>query len=71
MGSPALKVVVRVDPPELDRANIDRLMDGEISEFEKYLQQKQREQGLSGNDRLMTPERGILKAFLIYAKTKG
>jgi len=46
-------------------------MDGEISEFEKYLQQKQREQGLSGNDRLMTPERGILKAFLIYAKTKG
>jgi hypothetical protein len=46
-------------------------MDGEISEFEKFLQTKQREQGLSGNDPLMSSERGILKAFIIYAKSRG
>lgn len=71
MASPALQVVVRVDPPATDRATLDRLMDGEISEFEKHLQAKQRERGLSGVDPLSTPERGILKAFIIFAQTRS
>lgn len=71
MESPALKVVVRVEPPQLDRASVDRLMDGEIARFEKFLQERQRSQGLSGNDPLTTPERGILKAYITYASTRS
>lgn len=71
MESPALKVVVRVEPPQLDRVTADRLMDGEISGFEKFLQERQRTQGLSGDDPLSTPERGILKAYLTYAATRS
>ncbi len=69
MPSPALVVVVRADPPEMDRATLDRLMDGEISKFESVFQQRQREQGLTGEP-LTSIERGTLKAFLIYARTK-
>ncbi len=70
MESPALKVVVRVEPPQLDRASIDRLMDGEISRFEQFFQERQKSMGLSG-DPLSTPERGVLKAFLAYAASRS
>lgn len=69
MPSPALVVVVRADPPEMDRATLDRLMDGEITKFEDVFQKRQREQGLTGEP-LTSIERGTLKAFLMYARTK-
>ncbi len=70
MASPALKVVVQVDPPNLDRKTADRLMDEEIAGFEAFLQEQQRRAGLSGNDPLSTPERGIIKAYITYASTR-
>lgn len=69
MASPALQVVVRADPPDMDRVTLDRLMDNEINKFEEYFQQRQREQGLTG-ERLTSIERGTLKAYLFYARTK-
>lgn len=69
MASPSLQVVVRADPPDMDRVSLDRLMDNEITEFEKHFQQRQREQGLTGEP-LTSIERGTLKAYLFYARTK-
>lgn len=68
MASPSLQVVVRVDPPTLDRPSLDRLMDGEINKFEAVFQQRNREQGLTGEP-LTSIERGTLKAYLMYART--
>lgn len=53
----------------MDRVSLDRLMDNEITEFEKHFQKRQREQGLTGEP-LTSIERGTLKAFLFYARTK-
>ena len=69
LQSPALQVVVRADPPSMDRATLDRLMDGEISKFEEDFQRRQRAQGLAGEP-LTSIERGVLKAFLVYGVTK-
>lgn len=71
MESPALKVHVRIDPPadQLPKQQLDRLLDGEISAFERHLQNTQREAGLRP-DPLSTPERGILKGYLLFASTK-
>jgi hypothetical protein len=68
---PALKVHVRISPPpeELTRQQLDALMDGELIEFEKHLMHKQHQAGFSPEP-LSTPERGILKGFLVYAASK-
>lgn len=71
MASPALKVVVRVDPPNIDRATADRLMDEEIAGFQAFLQEQQRRAGLNGHDPLSTPERGIIKAYITYVSTRN
>lgn len=69
MASPALKVLVRVDPPEVNRATLDSLMDGELSAFERDLQSRNRAAGLSGEP-LTGVERGVLKAYLFFAHTR-
>lgn len=70
MEKPALKVVVRVEPPqELSRAVLDELMSGELHAFEQDLIQKTKEKNLTGGP-LTSPERGILKAYLFYAYTR-
>lgn len=67
MERPALKVVVRVEPQqELTRAQLDQLMDGELSAFEKDLRARQQAKGLSGES-LTGMERGVLKAYLFFA----
>lgn len=68
MGSPGLKVVVQVDPPDMGRESLDRLMDGEITRFEEELKRRQVGQGLRPES-LATAERGILKAYLIFARS--
>lgn len=45
-------------------------MDEEIAGFQTFLQEQQRRAGLSGNDPLSTPERGIIKAYITYASTR-
>ena len=69
MSAPALKVTVRIDPPDLSRANLDKLMDGEISAFEKDLRVRNQAASLSGEP-LTSIERGTLKAYLFYAVSK-
>lgn len=67
MERPALRVVVRVEPPaDLSREQINTLMDGEVHAFERDLQRRQREQGLSP-DPLNGSERGIIKAYILFA----
>lgn len=69
MPEPALKVTVRIDPPDLSRAHLDVLMDGEISAFEKDLRARNAAMGLGGEP-LTSIERGTLKAYLFYAVTR-
>jgi hypothetical protein len=64
---PALKVVVRVDPPtELSREQFNELMDGELTAFEADLRRRQQGRGLQG-DPLISAERGLLKAYIYFA----
>ncbi len=69
MASPALKVLVQVEPPEVTRATLDALMDGELSAFEQDLQTRNRAAGLGGEP-LTGVERGVLKAYLFFACTR-
>jgi hypothetical protein len=48
---------------------VDKLLDGELSNFEKYFSRIQEERGLEGAP-LATFERGLLKAYLFYAATE-
>lgn len=68
MENPAvLKVVVRVDPPAVTRTQLDALMDGELSAFEKDM--RSRSKGI-GDEPLTAIERGTLKAYLFFAYTR-
>lgn len=71
MESPALKVHVQISPPaeKLSRQQLDALMDGELSGFERHLRESQVQVGLNP-DPLSTPERGIIKGYLLYAASK-
>lgn len=70
MAKPELQVVVRVEPPqELNREQLDELMDGELSAFERDLQRRQQERGLS-TEPLAGVERGLLKAYIFFAYGK-
>lgn len=44
-------------------------MDGEITKFEEHFVKRQKAEGLTGEP-LTSIERGTLKAFLMYARTK-
>lgn len=44
-------------------------MDGEITKFEGHFVHRQKQQGLAGEP-LTSIERGTLKAYLMFARTK-
>jgi hypothetical protein len=71
VAKPALKVVVRISPPEenLTKAQLNELFDGELAKFERHLMERQQSAGMNP-DPLSTPERGLLKGFLLYAREK-
>ncbi len=71
MSDAKLEVTIRVHPPKdvLSKAEIDELMDGEISGFERHIKWAQEQRGLAP-DPLSTPERGIIKAYLLYAGSR-
>jgi hypothetical protein len=66
---PALKVRVLIEPPieQPTKEQLNTLLDGEIARFERHVMERQRAAGLNP-DPLATPERGLLKGFLIYAR---
>lgn len=66
-----LSVKVKINPPPetVDKKEVDRLLDGELSKFEDYFAKVQREQGFDGAP-LAGFERGVLKAYLYYAATE-
>lgn len=64
-----LTVQVQVDAPEVSRAQLDALMDGEITAFEQDLKRSsERGAGLQGP--LTSIERGTIKAYLYFAKKR-
>ena len=56
-------------PKTIPPAEMDELLNGELSEFERWFIEKQRRAGADGIG-LIGPERGILKTYLLYAATK-
>jgi hypothetical protein len=65
-----LHVNVKINPPPetVDKKEVDRLLDGELSRFEKHFSHVQKEKGMDGAP-LAAFERGVLKAYLYYAAT--
>ena len=66
-----LHVKVQISPPPktVDKKEVDKLLDGELTRFEEYVQRKGREAGSDGMP-LASHERGIIKAYIYYAATE-
>jgi hypothetical protein len=54
----------------MDPKELDEVLNQELEGFNKWFVQKQKDSGASGLD-LIGPERGVVKAYLIYAATKS
>lgn len=63
-----MSVKINPLPGELPAQEMDRLLNGELSNFEKWAIERQRAKGYEGAG-LITAERGIIKAYLVYAAT--
>lgn len=67
----AVHVHVEISP-ELTRDNgreVDAVLNAELEQFNAYFIEKQRERGILDPAPLIGPERGAIKAYLIYAAT--
>lgn len=63
--------VVISPPPSKDNVReLDAMLDGELTKFNEYFIRKQRERGILDPAPLIGPERGIVKAYLIFAATE-
>jgi hypothetical protein len=65
-----LKVSIEIYPPAdtVDALTMDSLLNGELVEFERWFVAQQKQKGAAASG-LIGAERGILKAYLIYATT--
>lgn len=65
-----LKVEIRLEPHprELDPRQMDELLNGELAEFEKWFAQRRQDRGRTAEP-LMSIERAVLKAYMVYAAT--
>lgn len=62
---------IKIRPLETtDPQKLDELLDGEISGFEKWFMQRQRDRGAEYAGPLIAAERGIVKAYIMYAAQK-
>lgn len=66
-----LEVNVRISPQskEITPAEMDRLLDSELIGFEKWFVARQRVHNRNASG-LISAERGVLKAYLIYCATE-
>ena len=66
-----LKISIDIIPPqkEISASDMDTLLSGELVAFEKWFVHRQRAKGLEASG-LIAAERGIVKAYLLYAATE-
>ena len=66
-----VKVSVKINPPpnQMDKREVDRLLDGEISQFERYVIRQAQSKGYEGAP-LASFERSMIKAYLYFAATE-
>lgn len=63
-----VNIEITPHPNEIDPRQMDELLDGELLNFERWFIARQQSRGLAANG-LIGAERGIIKAYLIYAAT--
>lgn len=68
----SLKVQVVIDPvPEVvDPARFNELCDGELAEFDAWQQKRMIDNGFEPS-KLCGPERGAIKAYLMFVATRA
>jgi hypothetical protein len=66
-----LKVSVKISPPpsQVDKKEVDKLLEGEIAQFEQHVIRQAKERGFEGAP-LASFERGMVKAYLFFAATE-
>jgi hypothetical protein len=64
-----VKITIQPPPDTVSKQEVDRLLDGELTRFEKYFSHIQQKRGLDGAP-LASFERGVIKAYLYYAATE-
>jgi hypothetical protein len=67
---PQLKVMIEIEPPpsEIHPRDLDALLSGELENFQTWFIARQQRAGNEGAP-LVGAERGVVKAYLIYAAT--
>lgn len=59
---------IKIRPLETtDPQRLDELLDGELSAFEEWFMKRQKERGAEYAGPLIAAERGVLKAYIMYA----
>lgn len=68
----SLQIEIKIHPPQsqLSPSEMDALLDHELSRFETWFLERQRAKGNPNPSPLISPERGILKQYLLYLTTK-
>jgi len=66
------KVEIRIDPhPDTVPPDVfDRLMDGELVEFERWFLEQQRRGGNPNPSGLISAEKAMVKTYALYLATK-
>jgi hypothetical protein len=67
----SLKVEVRITPhpDKVPAEEFDRLLDGELVEFEKWFIERQRRAGNTKPSGLVSVERAAVKTYVLYLST--
>lgn len=63
-----VNIEITPHPTEIDPRQMDELLNGELVNFERWFIARQQSRGLAAGG-LIGAERGIIKAYLIYAAT--
>lgn len=67
-----LKVEIKIHPhpDEVTPQEFDRIMDGELMEFEKWFVAMQRHRGNPSPSGLISAERAAVKTYVLYLSTR-
>ena len=67
-----LEVEVKLSPhpQEVSPEIFDRMLDGELAGFERWFIKRQRDRGNPSPTGLISAERAIVKAYVLYLATK-
>lgn len=66
----SVRVTITPHEPQVSSRELNEMIDGELVDFERYFLRVQRERGAMNPSPLLTGERSVIKAYVMYAASK-